>query len=148
MDITKIEMEGIYNPPAPETRVLLLLKVHYNDQIYDWQIFAPIETSNWAEFLEENKIKIQNQIDSKENEWQNLEPKTKIISDPFGEEIVVPIEKSEIVRPDIPDYYSKRRAEYPPIGDQLDALWKGVDSPEFTDIMNKIQEIKQKYPKS
>jgi hypothetical protein len=147
MSITKIEMEGIYNPPAPETRVLLLLKVHYNDQVYDWQIFAPLETSDWAEFLEENKTKIQNQIDAKESEWQALDPKTKTIDDGFGESVVIPIDKAEIVRADIPDYYAKRRVEYPPIGDQLDALWKGVDSPEFADVMNKIQEVKHKYPK-
>lgn len=147
MSITKIEMKGIYNPPAPEIRVLVLIDVHYNDQIYDWQIFAPVETSDWVTFLEENKTKIQTQIDIKETEWQNLEPKTKTIEDEFGGQTVVAIDKSEIVRSDIPDYYAKRRAEYPPIGDQLDALWKGVDSPEFAAVMNKIQEVKQKYPK-
>lgn len=148
MAITKIEMKGIYNPPAPETRVLLLLDVHYNDSVYDWQIFAPIETSDWAAFLEENKSKIQTQIDNKELEWENLDPKTKVVEDPLGGQTIIPIEKSEIVKADIPDYYAKRRAEYPAIGDQLDALWKGVDSPEFADVMLKIQQVKEKYPKS
>jgi hypothetical protein len=46
----------------------------------------------------------------------------------MGEVITVDIEKSEIVKPEIPDYYAKRRAEYPSIGDQLDAFWKGGDA--------------------
>jgi hypothetical protein len=38
-----------------------------------------------------------------------------------------------------------RRMEYPPIGDQLDALFKaGVFPPEMA---AKIQEVKDKYPK-
>lgn len=149
MAIQKIEMKGIYNPPAPETRVLLLLDVYYNKQVYDWQIFAPLETTDWATFLNENKLKIQTQIDNKELEWQNLDPKTRIIEDASsGEQTSIPIDKSEIVRADIPDYYAKRRSEYPAIGDQLDALWKGVDSPEFVAVMDKIQQVKQKYPKS
>jgi hypothetical protein len=57
----------------------------------------------------------------------------------------VPIEKSEIVRPDIPDYYAKRRAEYPPIGDQLDALWKGDEAQ--ADMFDRIAAVKTKYPK-
>jgi hypothetical protein len=42
-------------------------------------------------------------------------------------------------------YARKRAAEYPPIGDQLDALFHaGVFPAEMTD---KIQAIKDKYPK-
>jgi hypothetical protein len=42
-------------------------------------------------------------------------------------------------------YVEKRRMEYPPIGDQLDALWKGGAEAEA--MKAKIQEIKAKYPK-
>ena len=50
--------------------------------------------------------------------------------------------KSEIV----PVHYSyARKAEYPPIGDQLDALWKGGEA--AAEMLAKIQEIKNKYPK-
>lgn len=42
-------------------------------------------------------------------------------------------------------YDMGRRMEYPPIGDQLDALFKaGVFPPEMA---AKIQEVKDKYPK-
>jgi hypothetical protein len=42
-------------------------------------------------------------------------------------------------------YAEKRRAEYPPIGDQLDALWKGGDA--ATEMLAAVQEVKAKYPK-
>lgn len=39
----------------------------------------------------------------------------------------------------------KRAAEYPPIGDQLDALWKG--GAEAAAMLAKVQAVKAKYPK-
>lgn len=42
-------------------------------------------------------------------------------------------------------YKSKRQAEYPSIGDQLDALWKGGDA--ATEMLAKVQAVKIKYPK-
>jgi hypothetical protein len=45
-----------------------------------------------------------------------------------------------------PAYITQRLQEYPPIGDQLDAFWKGGD--EAADMKAKIDEVKAKYPKS
>ena len=42
-------------------------------------------------------------------------------------------------------YKAKRIAEYPPIGDQLDALWKGGDA--AAEMLAKVQAVKTKYPK-
>jgi len=42
-------------------------------------------------------------------------------------------------------YKRNRLAEYPPIGDQLDALWKGGDA--AAELLTKVQEDKVKYPK-
>jgi len=42
-------------------------------------------------------------------------------------------------------YVSKRVAEYPTIGDQLDALWKGGDAQ--TEMLAKVMAVKAKYPK-
>jgi hypothetical protein len=42
-------------------------------------------------------------------------------------------------------YKEKRAAEYPSIGDQLDALWKGGAEAEA--MLAKVQAVKQKYPK-
>jgi hypothetical protein len=42
-------------------------------------------------------------------------------------------------------YQPLRRKEYPSIGDQLDALWKGGVAAE--EMAAKIQAVKDKYPK-
>jgi len=42
-------------------------------------------------------------------------------------------------------YISKRQSEYPTIGDQLDALWKGGDAQ--TEMLAKVMAEKAKYPK-
>jgi hypothetical protein len=42
-------------------------------------------------------------------------------------------------------YKQQRAAEYPPIGDQLDALWKGGDA--AAEMLVKVQAVKAKYPK-
>jgi hypothetical protein len=43
------------------------------------------------------------------------------------------------------EYKAKRAAEYPPIGDQLDALWKGGDA--AAEMLAKVQAVKTKFPK-
>ena len=43
------------------------------------------------------------------------------------------------------EYITKRAAEYPTIGDQLDALWKGGDA--ATQMLALVQAVKNKYPK-
>jgi hypothetical protein len=42
-------------------------------------------------------------------------------------------------------YADKRVIEYPPIGDQLDALWKGGEA--AAEMLAKVQAVKAKYPK-
>jgi hypothetical protein len=42
-------------------------------------------------------------------------------------------------------YIGKRAAEYPAIGDQLDALWKGGEA--AAEMLAKVQAVKAKYPK-
>jgi hypothetical protein len=44
------------------------------------------------------------------------------------------------------EYAKNRAAEYPSIGDQLDALWKGGDA--ATAMLAQVQAVKAKYPKS
>jgi len=43
------------------------------------------------------------------------------------------------------DYQRSRAAEYPPIGDQLDALWKGGTA--AAEMLVLVQAVKTKYPK-
>lgn len=40
-----------------------------------------------------------------------------------------------------------RRAAYPPIGDQLDAIWKGPDHPDFIAMKEQVDAIKARFPK-
>lgn len=43
------------------------------------------------------------------------------------------------------EYKTQRLTEYPPIGDQLDALWKGGEA--AAEMLAKVQAVKSKYPK-
>ena len=140
-----ISLEGLMSPGGDETRALALLKVEHNGLTYDWQVFVPPNT-DLTTFMAQSEAAIKAQIDAKEAAWAALIPKTREMTDPItGETTTVPIEKSEIVRPDIPDYYAKRRAEYPSLGDQLDALWKGGEAQ--ANMFDAIAAVKAKYPK-
>jgi hypothetical protein len=44
-----------------------------------------------------------------------------------------------------PDYADLRRREYPPLADQLDALWKGGDAAEA--MKQQILDVKNRHPK-
>jgi hypothetical protein len=44
------------------------------------------------------------------------------------------------------DYAQRRKEEYPDIGEQLDALWKGGDAAES--MRQKILAVKEQYPKT
>ena len=43
-------------------------------------------------------------------------------------------------------YKGRRAAEYPPIGDQLDGLWKGGEA--AAEMLAMVQAVKAKYPKA
>lgn len=147
-----ISLEGLQsfnaNVTPPEERALAHIKVEVDGQTYNWQIFVPKDTTNLDNFLQGQLAFIQQDIRSKETQWTNLNPKTRIIPDPMtGQDKTVDIQKSEIVRPDVPDYATLRRIEYPSIYDQLDALWKGSTSPEYIAMKNTINEIKTRHAK-
>ena len=140
-----ISLEGLATPGGDENRALAYIKVAHNGLTYDWQIFV-LPNTDLTTFMAQSEAAIKAQIDAKEAAWAALTPKTREVTDPImGETTTVPIEKSEIVRPDIPDYYAKRRAEYPTIGDQLDALWKGGEAQ--ANMFDAIAAVKAKYPK-
>lgn len=141
--MTTVSLEGLQS--GAEERAIALLKVDHNGQTYDWQVFVPVG-ADLSTFLAGCSTSVGAEIDYKEAQWAALTPKTREVQDPMtGETTTVPIDKSEIVRPEIPDYYAKRRAEYPAVGDQLDAQWKGGDAASA--MQAKIQAVKAKYPK-
>ena len=78
-----------------------------------------------------------------------LYPQVKVIHgniayDEHGNEVVYD-ENAIIVEMDKVAYVGKRVAEYPSIGDQLDALFHAGVFPQ--EMADKIQAVKNKYPK-
>ena len=53
--------------------------------------------------------------------------------------------KSDVIIFNNLSYAEKRMSEYPSIGDQMDALWKGGDV--AAEMLAQIQAVKAKYPK-
>lgn len=140
-----VEIAGVQSQPSPETRNLVYLQVYYDQNIYSWAIYVSPE-EDMESYVQANSERIKKEIDLKELEWQNLDPKTRTIN-VDGNDITVDIPKDEIVKPDIPDYYAKRRMEYPDVGEQFDSFWKGIGSSEYLQMQQKILEVKNKYPK-
>jgi len=139
-----ISLEGIASNLANEERGLAYLKVEHNGQTYDWQLFVP-QGADLSAYIASKEAAIKADIDAKEAAWA-VAPKTREIPDPFGgSPTVVDIDKSEVVRPDNPDYYALRRAEYPALGEQLDAMWKGGEA--AAEMTARIAAVKAKYPK-
>jgi hypothetical protein len=142
-----VALTGLGGGGPGEDRAVASLQVEHNGQTYDWSIYIPkdLET-DLGTYIESIEANIYADIDAKEAAWEALTPKTRETVDiETGETISVDISKTEIVHPDMPDYYAKRRAEYPALTEQLDALWKGGDA--ASEMTNKIQAIKEKYPK-
>lgn len=146
--MSEVNLIGLASNIEGEERALAYLEVKHNNNVYEWQIFVPSGIENLQNFIESIKQSVLDDIDAKELIWNNLNPKTRLLENiNGGEPIEVEINKEEIVRPTVPDYYALRRKEYPSLGDQLDALWKGTNSQAYIDMINKINTIKTKYPK-
>lgn len=126
--MTTVSLEGLQSGMAGEDRAIAILKVDHNGQTYDWQIYVPVGV-DLSGFINGCGPRVGAEIDAKEAQWAAA---------PDGE-------KSDVVRPDIPDYYAKRRAAYPSFGEQLGAQWKGGQ--EAADMQAQIQAVKDKYPK-
>ena len=65
-----------------------------------------------------------------------------------GEQKVIQLTAEEIVaipQPRPITYQELRAYAYPPIGDQLDAIWKGGDAQ--ADMLKQVMAVKNKYPK-
>lgn len=137
-----ISLEGLQSGVTGEDRAIAILKVEHNSLTYDWMTFVPPDT-DLATYIAASEARIKAEIDAKEALWA-ASPKMREVEGINGTETVA-IDKSEIVCADNPDYYAKRRAEYPALGDQLDAVWKGADA--MTAMAAKIAAVKAKYPK-
>jgi hypothetical protein len=72
--------------------------------------------------------------------YEDIEWKDEVQTKPTKKQV-----QDELARLDGLAYQEQRRPEYPPIGDQLDALWKGGDA--AAEMLAKIEAVKNKYPK-
>lgn len=139
----EIVLKGITDSDG---RILAYLDVTFNDVKYDWATYIPQGVGlDWI-YIQEIQDKIYSEIADKLLMWDNLDPKTRVIEDPFGgENTIVDIDISEIVKPEIPDYWILRSKNYPKIGDQLDAIWKGSENKSYWDILDQITNVKETY---
>lgn len=76
-------------------------------------------------------------------EWRSSDPRP---TDGELEKVLAEV----MERPPGEDYVSRRLAEYPSVGDQLDAAYKARqgDPAEQTEIDQKIKSVKAKYPRN
>lgn len=146
-----VRLEAIMPPLGNDDRVKGFVEVVRNQNTYPgWVVFFPPEIEGDFHIYLEDVLKQQifNDVDRKEALWASLENKEVSSTDPFTQITTTrTIEKSEVVCADDPDYYMLRRAKYPSLADQLDALWKGSDSEAYASMSKTIREIKLKYPK-
>lgn len=141
-----VNCTGLQTPGGKEDRDIAYLSVQYNENTYDWLLYVPLGV-NLGEYIEQNIPKIQADIDAKETAWNNLDPKTRTTTDPItNEEIIIDIRKSEIVKPDFPDYFAKRRDEYPDFRMYLDGVVKN-DQEQIQAYIDACNAVKAKYPK-
>ena len=63
---------------------------------------------------------------------------------PTEEEVTAEVERLQQIDIGL-QYRRDRMHEYPPIGDQLDALWKGGAAAE--EMLARVQAVKTQYPK-
>jgi len=65
-----------------------------------------------------------------------------------GEQRVIDLTEDEIAAlpaPVLPTYQELRAAAYPPVGDQLDAMWKGGDAQ--ASMLEIIKAVKEEFTK-
>lgn len=142
-----ISLEGLLTVGGNEDRALADLKVEHNGLTYLWKRYVPAGVNDLTQWLLDVEPSVIAEINLREAEWAALEPKTRTIEDPFVGSVTTDIPKEEVVSPAVPDYYALRRNAYPPIGEQLGATFKGIDSPEFLEMQAKIEAVKALYPK-
>lgn len=115
---------------------------HYDPETleYTGESFAdpsPLEPGEWL--VPAHATKIEPQVIANDNQIMVFENNIWLLKDK-------PEEFIEIFEDNMLPYQRNRWAEYPSIGDQLDALYHAGVFPE--EMANKIKEVKDKYPKS
>lgn len=144
--MNSVILTGISPSEMGDNRTKLILGVEHEGEQFEWVLYVPPSITNaFQDYVDQNAAAVHADIAAKLQQWDDLEPKTKIIeSDSMGETITVPIAREEIVCPTYPDYYVLRAREYPTLAEQLDAFWKGGAAAEA--MAKTISTIKNQYP--
>ena len=77
-------------------------------------------------------------------DYESLQWLDETQSKPTKAEVEAEVERLQ-AEYDAKEYQRQRVPEYPSIGDQLDAIWKGGDA--YDVMLAKVMAIKDKYPK-
>jgi len=146
--MNNLAISGIKDGDLTDDRITIFLTVEYNGEMFDWFVKQPkYFGGTFQEYVDSVQNSVYADIESKLQEWNNLEPKTLSVTDPFtGETVTVNRERSEIIKPTYPDYYLLRAQEYPSLVEQMDSFWKGGDARQ--EMQELIAAVKTKYPKS
>ena len=129
-----------------DDRTKLILSVEHESEQLEWVLRVPPSfTGTFQEYIDQNTAAVHADIAAKLQQWEDLDPKTKIVEDLMGGTTTVPIAREEIVCPTYPDYYVLRAIDYPTLSEQLDAIWKGGAAAEA--MAETIAAIKNQYPK-
>lgn len=81
--------------------------------------------------------------------YESLQWLDTVVPKPTEEQLLLDIEDYKANRQTY-EYDNLRRNEYPPVEEQLDMLWKAMDSgqlPKADGFYNRIRAVKDKYPK-
>jgi len=80
----------------------------------------------------------------RDNDYDQIDWWDEVYQQPSREEVETKVEELKAEH-NIKEYQRQRVPEYPSIGDQLDAIWKGGDA--YDTMLAKVMAIKDKYPK-
>ena len=80
----------------------------------------------------------------RDNDYDQIDWWDEVYQQPSREEVEAKVEELKAEH-NIKEYQRQRAPEYPSIGDQLDAIWKGGDA--YDTMLAKVMAIKDKYPK-
>jgi hypothetical protein len=125
-----LEIKGIVSNLLNDERLKVIVGVPIADANYDWFVLVPPE-QDWQAYVAENEAVIIADVTAKIAEWETTDKETPL---------------ADYVQPEYPDYWAHRKNEYPSIGQQLDALWKGGQ--EASAMKATVQSVKDKYPKA
>jgi hypothetical protein len=143
-----VEITGISDNLINDERLKVYIDVTVSAGTFKWFVLVPPD-QDLQTYIFDNEISITADVQKKVDSWEEGGKDIIIVpNNPMmgGTETVErKITIYDYVQPDYPDYWVHRKLAYPPIGQQLDAMWKGGQDAAMMEAL--IKAIKEKYPK-